>query len=247
MLLIDLGNTRMKVLLIGKGGRKRGDILTSKLIKGSLEEFMDRLIDEEDLDTVMVSSVVPGLNVLLKEVIRERTGLETHFLDASTETGITIKVRNPEELGSDRIAGAVAAWTEAGDSAIVIDSGSATTLTVVTGRGELLGGAILPGPVMMAKALNMETGKLPLVELRRPEGALGRDTENSIISGIIHGTAGAVERLAGLIQKDIGKAELFLTGGNASLLMGVFSSSFRYREDLVLRGLEIIVRRLYSE
>lgn len=249
MLLIDIGNTRLKGRVISKNHRHHFTLpIFDARNRNTLVNLFSEILEKHNATDALISSVVPTLDETIKEIISRLIKGTVYVLGPDTDTGVRVTVDTPSSIGTDRIANAVSAWSETGRASVVVDLGSATTVTVVNGMGELTGGAILPGITMMAQVLNEKTGRLPLVELKRPSRATGNNTENSIISGIILGTAGAIEKIVSLIKEELGEEPaLFLTGGNAPYIKEYLEDVFIYREDLTLNGLETILRRLRGE
>jgi type III pantothenate kinase len=132
-----------------------------------------------------------------------------------------IHVERPDEVGADRLVNAYAAATLHGAPAIVVDLGTATTVTAVSAGGAFLGGAIAPGVRLGVEALATRTAKLPRVELRLPDRAIGRDTAEAIRSGVVLGHLGMlrelIDRIAGELGAEGGTApRVVLTGGLAT-------------------------------
>lgn len=202
------------------------------------------------MEGAIISSVVPELEGLLLSGLRKLTSEAPLVVSSSLNTGLSFGVERPDEIGSDRIANAVAAIEMAGDPVLVADFGTATTITVVK-ESDFRGGAILPGLGLMAEGLHKGTSKLPLVEIDREirdsrpfPAPVGKDTKKSIVSGIIYGTAGGVERLIGEIEKEEGCAyKVILTGGYADTLARFFLRECRLEPDLTLRGLRLLYER----
>ena len=138
------------------------------------------------------------------------------------KTGINIKYDNPRELGSDRIANAVAAYELYGGPCIFIDFGTATSFGVVSHKGEFLGGAISPGIKLSAEALVEKAAKLPRFELQRPDSVIGRNTITNLQSGIVYGHVGLVTYLIRKMKQELGapQAKVIATGGMALLVSG---------------------------
>lgn len=200
-----------------------------------------------NFDTI-VSSVVPSLNPLtvkaVKEICKGRTLIINHRFDC----GIAFDVENPEEIGADRIANAVAGFHYFRKPVAVIDFGTATTITVV-GRGQkVIGGAIMPGIDLMQRTLHEWTAKLPLVNIKNPKTALGRNTVSSITSGIIYGTAGAVESLIKNMEKELGfRLKLALTGGHAKLMSPLIKRKHIVTPHLTFEGLRLIYLQMQKK
>lgn len=209
----------------------------------SLEAAIRKNIEAEEPDGIVLSSVVPSHTGLLCPVLKSLTAAEPLEVNASLDTGLVIDIPEPREIGADRIANAVAAYDKIGGDLAVVDLGSATTITVVTGEGRLTGGAIMPGIEMMCHSLNLQTGRLPLVRPSTPSGPLGKNTEDNISSGVLYGTAGAVERLLDDTEPVIGSFATILTGGNYNLLKGLIRREVTVIPNLTLDGLKILFER----
>jgi type III pantothenate kinase len=199
-----------------------------------------RLLDPKSVSRIAICSVVPPALPALCEACAQYFGIKPFILQAGVKTGLKVKYRNPIEVGSDRIAGAIAALERhpAQDS-VVIDCGTATTFDVVTGSGDYLGGAILPGLAISAETLASRTAKLPRVEISRPAAAVGRSTAESIQSGLFYGHLGAMRALIAEISREAfsgARPRVIGTGGLAGLFAeeGVFDEIV---PELVLLGL----------
>ena len=155
---------------------------------------------------------------------------------------------NPEEIGSDRIANVVAAREIFGPPVVVADFGTATTISALKNK-EFLGGAILPGMRLMSSSLRKGTAKLPFVNRfsksqEVPHRAMGKSTTACILSGIIYGTAGAVEVLVREMEKEEScRFKLVITGGNSFMMEHILSRKFSLDTDLTLKGLRFIFER----
>lgn len=153
-------------------------------------------IDFKEIKNIALCSVVPDVNYSIRNGCIKYFGIEPFILQAGVKTGLKIKYQNPAEVGSDRIANAIAATTlYPNRNVIVIDFGTATTFDVITKQKEYLGGAILPGLKISIEALENKTAKLPSVEIEVPLRITGRNTRESIQSGIYYSQVGAVKEL----------------------------------------------------
>ena len=172
-------------------------------------------------------------------------GMEPRFLVPGMKTGLNIRYENPRELGSDRIANAVAVSTLYGGPSIFIDFGTATTYGVISEKNEFLGGAIAPGLRMMNKALATGTAKLPSIELVVPPRVIGRTTVSNIQSGVLYGYIGSVEKLVGAMKKEIGcpDTKVIATGGMAHIVRNNSDVIDEINPDLTLTGLRIIYEK----
>ena len=153
----------------------------------------------------MISSVVPPMNFVLAEMAKKYFKMEAQFLGPGTRTGMAILVESPQEVGSDRIADAVAAYEKYGGPCIVVDFGTAITFDAISPKGEYLGGVIMPGIGTAAEALFQHTAKLPRVEIREPDRVIGTNTISNIQSGLFYGAVDAVDGMLDRICAVLGK------------------------------------------
>lgn len=196
----------------------------------------------------VVGSVVPPLDGKLRASVVSAFGVRPVFVTPKSKLGMRLKVKTPGQVGADRILNAVAAKELYGGPAVVIDFGTATTFDCVSRSGDYLGGAILPGPNMAAWALHARTAKLPLVPVRRPRRAIGRDTVECIQAGLYFGYLGMIDNVLSLTVAELhaageGRARVVATGG----LAGLFAADMprcAQAPDLTLEGLRIAHERL---
>ncbi len=201
-------------------------------------------IEPAHITSVVISSVVPEWNHAWERLAHEYLGKKPLFVTAETVSGLTIAIENRTEIGADRIVNAVAAIERFPQGAIIVDSGTAITVDVVSPDRCYLGGAIMPGILIALDALSARTAKLPRVALDRPSSPLGRSTAAGIQSGIYYGVAGMVDRVVEEIRTQIDfSPHIIATGGLAGSLAQVSRHIEEYDRDLTLRGLILIAER----
>jgi type III pantothenate kinase len=172
------------------------------------------------IDRAALCSVVPALTASVARHIKQTFGVVPLILTADAPHGLTIGYRQPHELGTDRLAAALGARVLFPKmNVIVVDCGTATTVTALRRDGTLLGGAIFPGLSLWADLLAVRTAQLPRIAMREPRAAVGRSPREAIASGLYHGHAGAIRELIQRVQAEAfgrQKAVVIGTGGHAS-------------------------------
>ncbi|MBQ8506757.1 MAG: type III pantothenate kinase [Clostridia bacterium] len=252
ILTLDIGNTNIKIALFdGMEMVQYWRASTNRNMSSDeygillMNLFAHNGISPKDVEGIMISSVVPQINFTIEHMCKSYFGMEPRFIGPGVKTGINIKYENPRELGSDRIASAVAAYELYGGPCITIDFGTATTFGVISEKGEFLGGAICPGLKLTAEALTERAAKLPRFELAKPESVIGRNTVTNMQSGIVYGHIGQVSYLVDRIKKEIGapQAKVIATGGLAVLVAGESKVIDVMDGLLTLKGLYLIYQK----
>ena len=252
ILTLDIGNTNMKTALFdGMEMRQYWRISTNR--NRTSDEYGMTLmnlmkhsgVERDQIKGIMMSSVVPQINFTIEHMCRSYFGMEPMKIEPGVKTGINIKYENPRELGSDRIANAVAAYELYGGPCITIDFGTATSFGAISAKGEFLGGAICPGLKLAADALTERTAKLPRFELVKPETVIGRNTVSNMQAGIVYGYIGQIKYLVNRMKKemDVEGIKVIATGGLAVLVAGESSVIDVMDGLLTLKGLRIIYEK----
>ena len=247
MLTLDVGNSQIF------GGVFEGESLSLRFRMSSGQAstsdeyglFLRNVLKENDINPsditeISLCSVVPDKIYSLRNGCRKYFDMEPFILQAGVKTGLKIKYHNPLEVGSDRIADAIAATHLYPDTdLIVIDFGTATTIEVISSKREFLGGAILPGIRISMEMLEQRTSRLPSVEIVKGDNVVGRSTTESIQSGLYYGHYGAIKEILRQTSLQAFRGQqpkVIGTGGFASLFAGsdLFDEEI---PDLVLKGL----------
>ena len=208
----------------------------------------ERSVRLDQIDGIVLSSVVPPLTQPVTEMVGRGLGREVLLVDARN-AGLSIRYDNPQEVGADRLVNGVAACALYGACArpvIVVDFGTATTFDAVSARGEYLGGLICPGVEISADALFQRAARLPRVEVRRPAELIGRTTVASMQAGLFFGyvamVEGLVQRLRGALA-DEGDPVCVATGGLARAIAAETGVIDQVDLDLTLTGLRLVWER----
>lgn len=204
-------------------------------------------VDLAKVHGCIMTSVVPPLTHAFETLLQSLFGQAPIIVTTSCPHGLTLRYDNPEEIGTDRLVNAAAAFAHYQRGLIIVDFGTATTFCTVTQQGEYLGGAIAPGLKIAAESLHLKTAKLPKVDLAIPASVIGRDTVTSMQSGIMFGYAGLVDAIVKRIQKDIDQTTYVIaTGGLASTIIPISQTIQEVRSNLTLEGLVLIYSRMKS-
>lgn len=200
---------------------------------------------------IAVSSVVPPIDPILREVCERYFRLRPLFIEPGVKTGLPVLTDNPAEAGADRICNCVAAFERFRGPCIVVDMGTATTFDVVSAKGEFLGGAIAPGLGISAEALFTRAARLPRIEVKKPAKVIGTGTVDNIQIGLYYGYIGLVDgilerMLAELHATQAGgsiRVMTIATGGLARLIADGSKHVREVDDQLTLTGLRLIFER----
>jgi type III pantothenate kinase len=248
LLAVDVGNTNVTLALFD-GERLAADWRVTSHRERTADElavelrqlFELRGFELSIVDGVVISSVVPNINPALLEASRRYLNCEPVMVGPGVKTGVRIRYENPKDVGADRIANALAAYTKYGGPVIVIDFGTAVTYDAISVDGDYLGGAIAPGVDISLNALVSHTAMLRRVEAVAPDSVIGRNTVASIQSGLMWGFVAQVE---GMVERMIGelggKARVVATGGQAALIAELTHVIEATDPLLTLEGLRLI-------
>lgn len=252
ILTLDIGNTNIKTALFeGMDVVEYWRVSTNRDMSSDeygillLNLFAHKGIRAEQVEGIMISSVVPQINFTIEHMCRTYFNMDPRIIGPGIKTGINIKYENPRELGSDRIANAVAAYELYGGPCITIDFGTATSFGVISARGEFLGGAICPGLKLAAEALTERAAKLPRFELTKPASVIGKTTVTNMQAGIVYGYIGQINYLVERMKRELGapNAKVIATGGLAALVAEESSVIDIMDGLLTLKGLSLIYRK----
>ncbi len=249
LLTVDIGNTNIVVGLfkgdelvrhwrlstVKKRTADEYGIILSGLITGSAPGDLDKIKGS------VISCVVPSLTETFVETLSSCVGGKPLVVGPGIKTGMPILTDDPREVGADRIVNAVAAYSQYKSSCIVVDFGTAVTFDYVTEKGEYAGGAIAPGIAVASEALFQKAARLPKVEIGKPRHVVGKNTEESLKSGIFYGFVGLVDGIVERIKQESGsKPRVVATGGFAPLFVKESRTITDMDEFLILKGLKII-------
>jgi len=248
LLAVDVGNTNVTFGLF-EGESLAADWRVTSHRERTADEmavemrqlFELRGYDLSVVDGVVISSVVPTLNPALIEASRRYLKCEPVMVGTGVKTSVRVRYENPRDVGADRIANALAAYTKYGGPVVVIDFGTAVTYDAINAQGDYLGGAIAPGVEISLDALVSHTAMLRRVEPVAPDSVIGRNTIASIQSGLVWGFVAQVEGMVKRMVAELGgSARVVATGGQAALVAGLTHVIETTDPLLTLEGLRLI-------
>ncbi|MBE6550456.1 MAG: type III pantothenate kinase [Ruminococcaceae bacterium] len=251
ILTIDIGNSNIMlggfegdtlsfVVCISTETQKTSDEYASKIL-GVLALYG---VGRENVKGAIISSVVPPLNSVMKEAVKLIWGIDSLMVGPGIKTGINIHCDTPSSVGADLICACVAANGIYGSPSLIVDMGTATKITVVNEKGAFIGVSIMPGVLMGLNSLAEDTAQLPKVELEAPRSAIGKNTTDSMRSGIVFGNAAMVDGMIDRINAEMGTAlPVYATGGVAPMIVPHCKHDIKIDEYLVLKGLNILYNK----
>ncbi len=251
ILAVDIGNTNIVL-----GGLEDGRIrfearMATDLIKTS-DQYCAELknilalfeVAPQNIDGSIVSSVVPPVLNSFRTALRKLTGHSCLVVGPGIRTGLNIRMENTTEIGSDLIVAAVAAIADYGAPLLLVDMGTATTISVIDADSTFIGGCICPGVKISMDALTGKTAMLPGISLDAPQRAIGKNTRESMRSGIMFGAAAMLDGLLERMEQELGcNATAVATGGIAKFVVPLCKHSIQYDRNLMLRGLNLLYQR----
>jgi type III pantothenate kinase len=248
LLVFDIGNTHIKLgLYAGRTLMAYWRIATDRHrladeYAGTLHSlFTSRDLHWSAVDGVALASSVPPLVAVFAELSRSYLQCEPIVVGPGIKTGVRLAIDNPREVGPDRVANALAAFSLHGGPAIVVDFGTGLNFDVVSTEGEFLGGSIAPGLGVSADALFRDAARLFQVEFVRPPRAIGKNTIHAVQSGLIFGYVGLVEGIVRRIQAELDRpAVVIATGGMAEVIAEETTAIHVLEPNLTLEGLRIV-------
>lgn len=245
VLVIDIGNTN---IVIGGFDKKKvlfkeristnhiaTDLEYAVMIKTALEMngFMPH-----DIEGAIISSVVPSVTNTVSDAINKFCSVKAMLVGPGLKTGLSIMIDNPAQLGSDLVVAAVAGINEYPVPLIIVDMGTATTYSVIDKNKNYLGGLITTGMSVSTDALVTKTSQLPKISFDTPKKIIGKNTIDSIKSGIMYSNACSIDGISQRIEEELGeKCTVVVTGGLAKLVTPLCKRKVIYDDDLLLKGL----------
>ncbi len=247
ILAVDIGNTNIVVGCCADGRILFSERVSTNHTATELEyaALLKTITDLHGLrtgriDGAIISSVAPSVTTVMKRAITKITGADAMVIGPGIKTGLSIKIDNPAQLGSDLVVDAVAGIHEYGAPLIIIDMGTATTFSVIDSNKNYLGGIIMPGIGISLNAMVSNASQLPKIGFDKPKRLIGTNTVECMKSGVMYGSAAQIDGVIERVHDEIGAADTVATGGLAGAVVPLCKSKIALDDDLMLKGLMLI-------
>ena len=250
ILTIDIGNSNIVL-----GGVRDEEIVFEARLQTEVTKTSDQYcvdlkilldvygINAKEIEGSIISSVVPQVLNSFQTAVLKLTGKTSLVVGPGLKTGLDIRLENPGQTGADLVVADVAALKEHKPPLIVIDMGTATTMSVLDQNGAHIGGCIIPGVKISLDALTDRTALLPGLQLDQPKRAIGRNTIDAMRSGIMMGTASMLDGMVERMEQELGyKTTVVITGGIAKFIAPLCRTPMIYDKDLLIKGLAALYR-----
>jgi type III pantothenate kinase len=249
--MFDIGNTNIVIGIFNEDKLYKTWRISSEIKKTEDEYwvllntfFINQKISCKKIKGVGISSVVPDLNFSFKRMALKYLEIEPLFIHSDLDLGLNILYDYPSAVGTDRLCNSVAGKAKYGSPLIIIDFGTATTFDCLNHDGDYSGGIICPGLETASEILHRKATKLPRIDLKFPKELIGRNTKESIQSGVMYGTLVMIEGLIKKIKNILGDNALVIaTGGLAQLIAKNTNTIDFLEENLNIEGIYLIYRR----
>ena len=252
ILAIDIGNTNIVVGCIDKEKIYFTERISTIRTKTELEYAIDiktildiHHINRADIEGAIISSVVPQITSAARLAVQKILKKDAMILGPGVKTGLNIMLDNPGEMGADRVADAVAALAQYPVPLVIIDMGTATTISVVDDKKHYIGGMIMPGVQISLDALTTRASQLSGISIEEPKKIIGKNTVDCMKSGILYGNAAAVDGIIDRIEEELGqKVTVIATGGMSRKIIPHCKRKMILDGDLLLKGLQIVYEKI---
>ena len=250
ILTVDIGNSNIVL-----GGVRDKEIVFEARLRTEPTKTSDQYcvdlkilmevygVSNTDIEGTIIASVVPQVLNSMRTAIQKLTGKVPLVVGPGLKTGLNILLENPGQTGADLVVADVAALREHKPPLIIIDMGTATTMSVLDKNGAHIGGCIIPGVKISMDALTDRTALLPGLQLDQPKKAIGRSTIDAMRSGIMMGTACMLDGMVERMEAELGsKTTVIVTGGIAKFIVPMCKTPMIYDKDLIIKGLAALYR-----
>lgn len=246
LLVIDMGNTGVDLAIYDEDGLQQVRRAETHAAQSWTEPIRDlwHVIGDVPHRAVALASVCPPQTSAMIALLEDLCGVEPLQVRTDLPLPMPVDVESPEDVGVDRVCACAAAYERVQEACAVASFGTATTVDCVSPDGRFLGGAILPGLAMSLEALHLRTAQLPHIDLALPEGPIGRNTQDAILSGVLYGMVGAVREIVERFATELREwPHLVVTGGNAAVVHELADYVDSVSPHLILQGIALTHRR----
>jgi type III pantothenate kinase len=242
LVVVDIGNTKTmlgfvqndKIIKTWKMATHK-NMLADEYV-AHFNNFLSQVQTSWETNPVCVASVVPHITEQLRVHSNNRNNI--HFVNSESPIDFSINLPTPQTLGSDLIAAAQGATQKHKAPMIIVDAGTATTITVLNQENQFIGGAICPGLGISSQALFTQASALSPIQLKLPETSIGNKTNDAILSGICLGHASMIEKMIERFETELkAQCTILVTGGAMETLLGALPKRYIYEPTLTLDGL----------
>ena len=252
LLAVDIGNTNVVIGCLDENNRVTKLFRMVTDLKKTEDEYAAGIamilqlgnMAPNTFEGAIICSVVPPLTEIFRIAVEKTVGCKALVVGTGVKTGLNVMIENPASLGSDIVAASVAAMMEYPQPVIVIDMGTATTITVVDKGNRYIGGVIFPGVALSMNALSSGTSLLQKVPIEAPKKCINSTTTECMQSGAVYGNAAMLDGIIDRFEQELGcKTSKVATGGIAAKIVPHCRNEIVYDENLLLRGLGIIYKK----
>lgn len=252
LLAIDIGNTN---IVFGCVNEKNNIVLFERISTNhqatatEYSSLMKNILEMNnfqttDIDDAIMSSVVPAVTETVSSAVKKLFGIEVMTVGPGLKTGLNILIDNPAQLGSDQVVDAVASINQYPVPQIIIDMGTATTVSAIDKNKNYLGGLIIAGMGTATNALTAKTAQLPKINFEVPEKVIGTNTVDCMKSGMLYSNACALDGIIQRIEEELGeKCTVVATGGLSEIVVPLCRREIILDKSLLIKGLTIIYRK----
>lgn len=243
ILLFDIGNTHTHLGLASeKRVARQANIPTANWFNGKAKDAISQFVRGAKIHGAALCSVVPRATPFVHSICKRLWKIRCLELNAKNVIGVGIDYPNPKTIGADRLANAVAAKHHFGAPVVVVDFGTAVTFDVVDAKGNYAGGIIAPGLAAMTDYLHEKTALLPKIKIREERRVIGKNTEQAMLIGAVHGYRGLIRELLSELRHELGCENLpvVATGGYAGLIARKLPDILAVDPLLTLEGLRLV-------
>ncbi|MDR3215197.1 MAG: type III pantothenate kinase [Bacilli bacterium] len=255
ILVVDVGNSNIcfgvyednKLLCVFRleSSTSRTEDELASLIISCLNNYN---INYLNIKGMIIASVILSLNQVFEKLAQTYFKTKPLFVGPSLKSGIAIKIEQPKTLGADILVGHVGAKAKYGNNCMIIDIGTATTMTILNNKDEYIGGLVYPGIKASANALATETSLLPIIDIEIPKQVICKETIMAMQAGLMYGYACMLDGMIDKIETEYGhKLKIILTGGLAYMVLELLNHEVILDENLVLDGLNILYHKNKKE